>query len=268
MTTSTSTPGDPTDLTQHLVAEILAGSGMPWRDVTVVPSTGSTNADLMARLAAGDAGPGSVIAAGEQVAGRGRQGRDWQSPAGTTLSFSVVLTPPTEHAGFLPALTSLAVARAIRGLSDVSADLKWPNDVMVDGGKVAGILAEAGAGGVVVGCGINVSVPEADLPVPTATSLALHGAHVDRARLLVTALEQIHAAYGLWEEAGYSAVGSGLLDAYRSACVTIGEQVRVTLPDGATLSGRATEIDEDGRLVLAGDAGTRTLTVGDVEHVR
>ncbi len=262
------TPGDPSDLNQHLVDELLAVSTMPWTDVTVVASTGSTNADLMARVAAGEAVEGSVLAAGEQVAGRGRLGRDWASPAGSTLSFSVVLSPPVERSGFVPALTALAVARAIRGLSDVAVTLKWPNDVMAEHGKVAGILAEGSRGHVVVGCGINVSVPQADLPVPTASSLSLEGASLDRARLLVTALEQIHAANDLWREAAYSATGSGLLDVYRELCGTIGATVEVTLPDGSSVQGTAEAVDDEGRLQLTGPGGSRTLTAGDVVHLR
>lgn len=262
------TPGDPSDLNQHLVDELLAVSTMPWTDVTVVASTGSTNADLMARVAAGEAVEGAVLAAGEQVAGRGRLDRDWASPAGSTLSFSVVLSPPVERSGFVPALTALAVARAIRGLSDVPVTLKWPNDVMAEHGKVAGILAEGSRGHVVVGCGINVSVPQADLPVPTASSLSLEGASLDRARLLVTALEQIHAANDLWREAAYSATGSGLLDVYRELCGTIGVAVEVTLPDGSSVQGTAQAVDDEGRLQLTGPGGSRTLTAGDVVHLR
>lgn len=262
------TPGDPSDLNQRLVDEILAVSSLPWRDVTVVASTGSTNADLMARVAAGEAAEGAVLAAGEQVAGRGRLGRDWASPAGTTLSFSVVLAPPVERSGFVPALVAVAVARAIRGLSDIDVTLKWPNDVMGSRGKIAGILAEGSRGHVVVGCGINVSVAEADLPVPTASSLALEGTVIDRARLLVTALEQIHAANDMWREAAYSATGSGLLDVYRDMCATIGARVEVTLPDGTVVGGTARAIDDDGRLELVEDEGTRTLTAGDVVHLR
>lgn len=268
VTTTSHTAGDPNDLNQHLVDEVLAVSDLPWRDVRVVASTGSTNEDLAARVAAGEAVEGATVAAGEQTHGRGRQGRDWTSPAGSSLSLSVVLAPPVERSGFVPALVGVAVARAITGLSDVRVSLKWPNDVMVDGGKVAGILAEGVGGLVVAGCGINVSIPESDLPVPTATSLSLAGASVDRARLLVTVLEQIHAANDLWRESGYSAEGSGLLDVYRGLCSTIGGDVDVTLPDGSVVTGLAQGIDDDGRLLVATPEGVRTLTAGDVTHVR
>lgn len=262
------TPGDPTDLTQDRVDEFLRGSAVVWRPITVVASTGSTNADLMAVVASGDVAEGQTLAAGEQVAGRGRQGRTWASPPGTTLSFSVVLAPPLERAGFVPALTALAVARAIGRVSGVQPSLKWPNDIMIGPDKVAGILAEGSGGRVVVGCGVNVTVARSELPVPTATSLALHADPVDRAELLVAALAELQSANELWREAAYSALGSGLLDAYRSACETIGSKVQVSLPDGTMASGIAQGVDDEGRLVLTTESGRRTLTAGDVTHLR
>ncbi len=268
VTSNAPTAGDHSDLSQARVADLISASGLPWRPVSVVGSTGSTNSDLMAAVAAGTVAEGAVIAAGEQVSGRGRLGRSWASPPGTTLSFSVLLAPPLERAGFVPALTALAVSRAIAEVAGLAVSLKWPNDVMLAGGKVAGILAEGSRGYVVVGCGVNVRVPQADLPVDTATSLSLHGGDVDRSELLVMALRHLHAANDLWREAGYSAAGSGLLDAYRAACATIGSPVRVSLPDGTVIEGLAESIDDAGRLVLAGPDGSRTLTAGDVVHLR
>ncbi len=273
------------------MSALLAGSALPWRDIDVVESTGSTNSDLLARLEQGMAHEGSVIAAGEQVAGRGRRGRVWASPPGTTLSFSVALAPPASRAGFVPVLAAVAVAVAIADVTGLAPTLKWPNDVMLAGGsdvgsrgergsdggvggaggvggKVAGILAEGGTGGVVVGCGINVSVPHSALPVDTATSLSEHAAPVDRAELLVAALTHLHGSYERWREAGFSAAACGLLDRYRSMCATIGSPVSVLLPDGSQLTGTATAIDDDGRLEVAGPHGTRLLSAGDVTHLR
>lgn len=250
------------------MTQLLAHSTLPWRDVQVVASTGSTNSDLLARLARGAAREGSVIAAGEQVAGRGRRGRVWASPPGTTLSFSVALTPPVSRGGFVPVLTAVAVARAIADTVGVTTSLKWPNDIMVNGGKVAGILAEGGSGAVVVGCGINVTVRQADLPVAGATSLSHHAAAVDRTELLVAALDALHGTYARWADAGFSAAACGLLDTYRATCATIGSRVRVSLPDGGELTGNAIAIDDDGRLVVSAAGETRTLTAGDVTHLR
>jgi BirA family biotin operon repressor/biotin-[acetyl-CoA-carboxylase] ligase len=266
--TTDSPDGAKSDLSQERVEELLAERRIAWRDVTVLAVTGSTNADLMQRWLAHEVVEGAVVAAGAQRAGRGRLGRVWESPPGAALSFSVLLTPPAGRAGFIPVLTAVAVARAVSGLTGLDVSLKWPNDLMLGGGKLAGILAEGATGGAVVGCGINVSFAAETLPVPTATSLNLHGATVDRSELLVTCLGEMHAAHGRWREAGYDAVASGLLAAYRASCGTIGREVRVSLPDGSVLAGMATAIDDDGRLVVLAGGVERTLTVGDVIHVR
>lgn len=247
----------------------LAAAGVPWRDVTVVDTTGSTNADLVAALQAGRSAAGSVIAAAEQTAGRGRMGRAWASPPGTTVSVSVALAAPPQQAGFLPLLTGLAVTQAVAAAgAGGAAALKWPNDVLVGGRKVAGILAEAAHSAVVVGCGINVSMGESDLPVPEATSLLLAGVVVDRTDMLIVVLTRLHREYERWSEAGFDATASGLLARYRAACATLGRDVTVHLPDGREVAGRANDVDAAGRLVLAAIGGSRVLTAGDVVHLR
>ncbi len=262
-------PGVAAPLDAPRLAAGLRRAGVPWSDVTVVDTTGSTNSDLVAAAESGRTREGSVIAAGEQTAGRGRLGRSWVSEAGTTLSFSVALAPPLSRAGFLPALTGLAVARTLADLgAEPAPQLKWPNDVMIGGRKAAGILAEAGRGCVVVGCGINVSMGEKDLPVPEATSLALAGVRIDRTELLIALLTELHGAYSRWKDAGFSAEGSGLLADYRRYCSTLNREIRVLLPDGGTLSGTAVDVDPVGRLVVAGPGGQTVLTAGDVIHVR
>lgn len=268
-------PDDAADLTQERVAALLAAAprvGEVAFDVTVLASTGSTNADVLARFARGEAGEGTVVAAAEQVQGRGRLDRTWESPRTGSLSFSVLLRPPMERAGFVSPLTAVAVARAVKQASGLTVSLKWPNDVLVSAdqreGKIAGILAEGVPGAVVVGCGINVAIPAEQLPVPTATSLQLHGAALDRAGLLVACLVEIGAGYTRWRDAGFSADASGLLAAYRGACGTIGRRVRVMLPGGTDLFGLATGIDDLGRLLLRTDDGETALAAGDVVHLR
>lgn len=263
-----STYSGSSDLTSQRVDELLSARGLPWRDVTVLDVTGSTNADLMQRWLAHEAVEGAVVAAGAQRAGRGRLGRVWESPPGAALPFSLLLTPPAHRAGFTPVLASVAVAAAVSGLTGLDIRLKWPNDLMLGGCKLAGVLAEGAAGGAVVGCGINVNFAAATLPVPTATSLNLHGADVDRSELLVACLAELYAAHWRWAEAGYDATASGLLAAYRASCATIGQEVSVSLPDRSTLEGVAVGIDDDGRLVVRSAGVDRTLTVGDVIHVR
>ena len=146
---------------------------------------------------------GAVAAADEQTEGRGRLGRTWQAPAGTSLLFSIVLIPPVPR-GKLPELTLVAgeaVAEAIAMETRLQAAIRHPNDVLIAGRKVAGILAEAAEGRVVLGVGVNVSQTEDQLPqdvVTAATSLSREGAVVDRAELLATILERLEARYDAW----------------------------------------------------------------------
>jgi BirA family biotin operon repressor/biotin-[acetyl-CoA-carboxylase] ligase len=146
---------------------------------------------------------GAVAAADEQTEGRGRLSRTWQAPAGTSLLFSIVLIPPVPP-GKLPELSLVAgeaVAEAIAMETGLHAAIKHPNDVLIAGRKVAGILAEAVEGRVVLGVGVNVSQTEDQLPedvVTPATSLSLEGAVVNRAELLATILERLEARYDAW----------------------------------------------------------------------
>jgi BirA family biotin operon repressor/biotin-[acetyl-CoA-carboxylase] ligase len=146
---------------------------------------------------------GAVAATDEQTEGRGRLGRTWQAPAGTSLLFSVVLAPsvPPARMPELSVVAGAAVAEAIESETGMHAAIKHPNDVLVEGRKVAGILAEASDGRVVLGIGVNVSQAQAQLPesVQTpATSLALEGATVDRVELLAAILERLEEHYDRW----------------------------------------------------------------------
>jgi BirA family transcriptional regulator, biotin operon repressor / biotin---[acetyl-CoA-carboxylase] ligase len=143
-----------------------------WREVRVAEETGSTNADLLVQARSG-AGEGLVLVAEAQTSGRGRMGRRWISPPRRSLTFSVLLRPavPAGLLGWMPLLAGVAVASAIQQTAGVDARLKWPNDVLVDGAKIAGILAERWSNAVVIGTGINVLQHRGELPVPTATSL-------------------------------------------------------------------------------------------------
>jgi BirA family biotin operon repressor/biotin-[acetyl-CoA-carboxylase] ligase len=253
----------------------------------VVASTGSTNADLLARAeAAGpgdgdlvaDAAEGAVLVAEEQTAGRGRLGRSWSSTPGASLTFSVLLRPapvPAGRRGWLPLLAGVAVASAVRSVAGVSAVLKWPNDVLVGDRKLAGILAEQSPDGraVVIGVGLNVATPAAELPVSPAglpaTSLLAEGAVVSREALLLEILGQLETGYAAFR-ADPDPVRSGLLGAYRALCATLGQAVRVELPAGRVLTGEARDIDPDGRLLIADQAGGPAVPVsaGDVIHLR
>lgn len=245
----------------------------------VVEATGSTNADLLAAARAG-AADRTVLVAERQDAGRGRLDRSWVSTPGAGLTFSVLLRPvgvPGERVGWLPLLAGLAVVRAVSALSSVPVALKWPNDVLLGAAqaKCAGILAEAeptapGGFAVVVGIGLNVAGAPADLP-EGATSLHAAGARLDRCEVLAAVLARLLDDEADWRAAAGDPDACGLRAAYRAACATLGRDVRVSLPDGSALLGRAQDLDPDGRLVLrltVGAGDVRTVAAGDVIHVR
>jgi BirA family transcriptional regulator, biotin operon repressor / biotin---[acetyl-CoA-carboxylase] ligase len=229
-------------------------------DVTWLPEVTSTNDEVAARARAGEgAGSGApegvVVVADAQTAGRGRRGRRWDAPAGSSLLVSVLLRPPAPHLGLMAA--GLAAVDACRSVADVDASLKWPNDLLVDGhGKLAGMLAEAVDGGVLVGLGLNVDWAGAPLPAGGTSLAEVTGMVVDRARLLV--------AYLVALEGRCRQSPPALLAAYRAVCATIGRHVRVELPGGTSIEGPATGVDDDGRLLVDG----RPVAAGDVVHVR
>lgn len=255
------------------VVSTRLGARLPqYPRVRYVGSTGSTNADLLADTTA----PAwSVLVAGEQTAGRGRLGRPWVSPSGAQAILSVLLRPTTaelDRLGTIPLATGLAVLDAVRVVSggageESHAELKWPNDVLWDGRKLCGILAEA-AGfptdpRVVVGLGVNVSLTRGQLPVPHATSLGLEGVDVGTEDMVVAVLEALHSRLGQWSTGDRS-----LMDDYRAECVTIGRSVRVDAATGE-IFGTVTDVANDGRIDLLTTDGTRQLiAAGDVTHLR
>jgi BirA family transcriptional regulator, biotin operon repressor / biotin---[acetyl-CoA-carboxylase] ligase len=232
----------------------------------VLAETGSTNDDVAALARAG-APEGTVVVAEAQTTGRGRLDRAWSSPPRAGLLFSVLLRPavPVARRTWIPLLTGLAVHRAVARLGQVRTALKWPNDLLLGDElrKAAGILAQAEGDAVVVGIGLNVSTRRDELP-DTGTSLLAEGAEcTDRDPLLRAVLRTLGDVYRDW-----------LLDpeparaAYEQVCDTIGREVRVQLPDGGTLEGAATGLDEAGRLVVRTADGDRAVSAGDVTRVR
>lgn len=249
----------------RLVREL---SGVPGLRVEIVETAASTNALVAARARTGEA-EGLVVVAEHQSAGRGRLDRSWQTPPRAALTFSVLLRPtvPAADWPWLPLLTGYAVARGLRELG-VPAQVKWPNDLLLDGLKIAGILAERVEGptgaAAVIGIGLNVSTRPDELPVPTATSLAIAaGEDPDRTGVLVACLRALFAEY-----AGWQAAPGALRASYSEGCATVGQRVRVHLPSGEDLLGQATRVDAEGRLVVRGPAGEVAVSAGDVVHVR
>jgi BirA family transcriptional regulator, biotin operon repressor / biotin---[acetyl-CoA-carboxylase] ligase len=260
-------------LDANALSRTLVRPGGLWRSVTATGVTGSTNADLLA-AAAGGAPEGSVLTAEAQTAGRGRMGRSWQSPPGAALMFSVLLRPdvvPPARRGWLPLLAGVAVAAAVRDLTSLGAGLKWPNDVLIGGAKLAGILAEQSSGAIVVGAGINVTTQRAELPVPAATSLALEGAaDTGRPELLAAVLTGFERLYLAWTRAPSPGDpdAAGLREAYRRHSVTLGRWVRAEFPGGSAAAGTAIDIDPDGRLLLDTPTGPLSVSAGDIIHLR
>ncbi|GEO30972.1 biotin--[acetyl-CoA-carboxylase] ligase [Terrabacter aerolatus] len=281
------------------VSAALVTSGRPWRGVEFHPAVGSTNTRLRELLTGsppatsayavspGDDVPGPwwVVLTDHQTGGRGRLGRAWTVPdrASLAVSVAVPVTDPAQ-AGWMPLLAGLALARAVTEVTEaaghrLTSRLKWPNDVLLadDGDrKLSGILCELVASGgrqvVVVGTGVNVDQTRDELPVETATSLALAGVRVRREDLLVAYLDHLTAVLGgagVTRADDTGAVGrEAVRAAYRSACVTLGLQVRVQLPAGGAAEGTAVAVDDDGGLVVRTAGGLRTFAAGDVVHVR
>jgi BirA family biotin operon repressor/biotin-[acetyl-CoA-carboxylase] ligase len=260
-----------------------------WREVRVVEETGSTNADVV-ELARSGAAAGLVVVAEHQTAARGRLDRAWSAPARSGLTFSMLLRPsdvtpdvmpdlqvglpplasvavPPARWSLLPLVVGVGLASALRRVAEVDIGLKWPNDLMIGDRKVAGILAEVVDDAVVVGVGLNVTLREAELPVPTAISLALAGASTtDRDTLLRAAVRGIGDEYLAWRRVEGDGERS-VLPRYRELCVTLGRDVSVDL-GGESIQGRAIDVNDDGSLVVETSAGRRSVSAGDVVHVR
>ena len=233
--------------------EVAADGGRPagW-DVRRVDETGSTNADLLAAVEVGAAGDRTVLLADHQTAGRGRLDRRWEAPPGANLLVSIASSPvpsPPSIATHRIGLAALAAVRALRPAAEVS--LKWPNDVLLDGRKIAGVLAQRAASvdAVVVGLGLNVGwAPEG------AAALDVDVSPADVLVLLLDALDDLPADIG---------------PAYRSALSTVGQRVRIELPGDTVAFGTAVDIDADGRIVVeAADGTTTSYDVGDDVHLR
>ena len=229
--------------------------------------TDSTNTRAVA-LAQDGAPEGTTVVAERQGKGRGRLGRQWFAPEGSSLLMSVILRPSLVpvQAQRTTMICSLAAVEAIGEVSGLTASVKWPNDIMLHGKKLGGLLTELGARGnrldyVVVGMGLNVNLNLADLPalmVP-ATSLSTEAGHaVSRLELLLALLQHIEAHYDRM------AKGWSPHDAWRRHLSTIGQHVRASTTKEA-IEGLAEDVDEDGALLVrTGQGRLRRVVVGDV----
>ncbi len=235
------------------------------RDIQVFNETTSTN-DVAEKLARDGVREGVVIFAESQTKGRGRMGRRWVSPQGKGLWFSVLVRPPLAPlaATQLTVIGATAIARAIREVTGLSPQIKWPNDILLDGKKVVGILTELSAEAdqikhVILGIGVDVNVTEFPAELrDTATSLALAtGGELSRARLAAAILRELDRDYARICEGKFAAVA----EEWEQQCVTLGRRVRIHIGERA-VSGRAESLDTDGALIVRSDHGRLERIIG------
>lgn len=254
------------------VGSLLAGPSL-WHTVDHHGEVGSTNDEALARVRDG-ATPGLVVVADRQSAGRGRAGRDWQdarTDAGEPASLlcTAVVADPPAQGGLVPLAAGVAVADAVRR-QGARPRLKWPNDVLLDGRKTAGILVERHVVGddavLLVGVGVNTDWRGVARPGgrDAWTSVAeSSGRDVDRGDLLADLLRGLATWLRSLPEDPLR-----VLVTYRDACASVGSEVRVSFPDGDQLTGRAVDLDREGRLVVETSQGPVAINAGDIEHLR
>jgi BirA family biotin operon repressor/biotin-[acetyl-CoA-carboxylase] ligase len=246
------------------------GGEVVWKD-----STGSTNADAIA-LAERGAPHLSVVAAGHQTAGRGRLGRAWETVPGSSMLVSVVLRPAIEPeaASLIPLLAAICMGEACGGGFGIHTSIKWPNDLVVNDRKLAGILPEAKVSGgaleyVVVGVGVNLYQRTEDFPSELqdrATSVVLEGGSPNEGEER-SAMSTYLWGYSLYDLATQEARVRLVRNA-RGFCSTIGREVRATTTDGREIVGTAVDLDERGGLVIEADGARETVAFGEVHHLR
>jgi BirA family biotin operon repressor/biotin-[acetyl-CoA-carboxylase] ligase len=239
-----------------------------WR-VRVIDVIGSTQTDLAIEVRSGYSQGGDVLIADYQSAGRGRLNRSFVAPPQSAILFSFFIRPGrnSEDWGWLPLLAGQAVSAAIESECATTAvlELKWPNDILINHKKVAGILSERvetpDGPGIIIGIGINVTISAEELPNTSATSLALQGCeNCNREDLLVNVLQKFAQYLKRWESKD-----TELIREYERSSATIGQRVRIDSPSGKIWESTATGIDESGGLVLASG---EIITVGDIAHLK
>jgi BirA family transcriptional regulator, biotin operon repressor / biotin---[acetyl-CoA-carboxylase] ligase len=241
-----------------------------------LPEIGSTNTYLLEKANDLTWPDFSVVLTDNQTAGRGRLDRSWQAQPGKALAISVLLRPVGINLsayGWLPLLAGVAMKNAVASLiAEAEVGLKWPNDVLVSEEKIAGVLSElASNNAVVVGAGLNLLQTKAELPIPNATSLALHsvtGFQLDD--IAVRYLASFKRLYENFSDAQGDAVNSGLMTDVIESSLTIGKKVLVVLPDETEFEGIASGLDESGRLLvsLTNPTEIRAVAAADIKHLR
>ena len=246
---------------------------MSINEVRCLPECGSTNAYVKEHFE--EFGPVAAVYTTHQTAGRGRLGRTWVNAEGRALYYTVAIREPLAQPATLPLLASLAVKDQLARRYGVECQIKWPNDLLLNGKKIVGILCESvcygyemQGRGILCGIGINLAQPQSYFDaaaLPHGTSLELQGAKVDLAadpQWLAEALTD----FG-FDRPLYSFAKDGFApfrEAYKKACINIGRRVTFDLPGGGEGSGIATDVDEEGRLVVRTDSGEEHVFTGEV----
>jgi BirA family transcriptional regulator, biotin operon repressor / biotin---[acetyl-CoA-carboxylase] ligase len=220
--------------------------------------------DTTQELLGADLAEGALAVCDEQTQGRGRLGRSWTAPSGTAILCSLLLRPPADRVvSELSLVAGTAVAEAIEGAVALAVQVKWPNDVMLNRRKVAGILAEASDGGVVVGIGVNVNQERSDLPedanVPAGSLYTIDGIKRERGPLLVAILDRLEVNYDAWAERGLD----GVYDSLGSRDFLRGRRIAVNGESGVGV-----KIDRDGRFVVDVGGEHRAVESGEIAYER
>jgi BirA family biotin operon repressor/biotin-[acetyl-CoA-carboxylase] ligase len=254
--------------------EILPGlkTAILGRKIICLSEVNSTNT-YASKLAVDGEPEGTVVVAEHQTAGRGRLGRKWVSPAGVNIYASIILRPkvPPRDAPLLTFVAAVALAHTVRGLYKLDAGIKWPNDLLINGRKAAGILTEMSAEPelvrhIILGVGMDVNMPRDAFPEEIkdlSTSVMLEvGKRLNRAELLRRFLEELEKSYLMMVDGKREEI----LDEWRSLSITLGRRVKVTSLSGEKV-GFARDIDQEGGLILEVDGRNETVTSGDVGFI-
>ncbi|MDT9718352.1 biotin--[acetyl-CoA-carboxylase] ligase [Paenibacillus sp. ClWae2A] len=236
------------------------------RKAVLLTSTLSTQGDVL-KLAEKGQAEGAVVIAEEQTGGRGRFGRQWFSPPGKGIWMSVLLRPdlPLQHTPQLTLLTGVAVCRAVRACSGADAGIKWPNDVLIDGRKVCGILLESTVEDhevryCIAGIGVDVNFDPEDYPedlTTIATSLKMEtGQSVDRTKLTAAILTELEQLYFLYQKEGFGVISA----LWEALSVSMNREITVTNPHGV-IEGKAIGLDPSGALIVEKHDGEHTLII-------
>jgi len=236
-----------------------------WR-LVVLEEVDSTNEEVRRRAAA-DPGEGLCVAAKRQTAGRGRRGRTWESPPGNLyLSVRLAQARTMAETAQLSFVAALALGDTLAEIAPhVAVRFKWPNDLLVNGAKLSGILLETHDAFVILGMGVNVAwAPPADRTSYPATSLHAEGARLSPEELVARLCHHLYTCVELWRRSGFDPIRKGWLDKAQG----VGQKVVARLQSGVDLSGRFVDLDADGALVLElADGARRRVLAGDVFFV-